>query len=86
MNAPALNPTEPSRWRNPGSSRIPFWVYTDEQLHKRELDNIFYGKHWCYVGLEAEIPNTGDYKLSCVGERQVIMVRDRVAVASRTIV
>ncbi|MFN5939032.1 MAG: aromatic ring-hydroxylating dioxygenase subunit alpha [Polaromonas sp.] len=83
MNAPALNPTEPSRWRNPGSSRIPFWVYTDEQLHKRELDNIFYGKHWCYVGLEAEIPNTGDYKLSCVGERQVIMVRDRVAPKDR---
>ena len=83
MNAPALRPAEQSRWSNPGSSRIPFWVYTDEQLHMRELDNIFYGKHWCYVGLEAEIPNMGDYKLSSVGERQVIMVRDRVAPKDR---
>ena len=83
MNAPALTPAELSRWSKPGSSRIPFWVYTDEQLHQRELDTIFYGKHWCYVGLEAEIPNTGDYKLSYVGERQVIMVRDRVAPKDR---
>jgi salicylate 5-hydroxylase large subunit len=83
MNAPALTPAELSRWNEPGSSRIPFWVYTDEQLHQRELDKIFYGKHWCYVGLEAEIPNTGDYKLSWVGERQVIMVRDRVAPKDR---
>jgi salicylate 5-hydroxylase large subunit len=85
MNAPALSSAEPSRWNHPGSSRIPFWVYTDEQLHKRELDSIFYGKHWCYVGLEVEIPNTGDYKLSHVGERQVIMVRDRVAPKDRGI-
>ena len=83
MNAPALSPAELSRWNEPGSSRIPFWVYTDDQLHKRELDTIFYGKHWCYVGLEVEIPNTGDYKLSYVGERQVIMVRDRVAPKDR---
>ena len=34
-------------------------------------------------GLEIEIPNTGDYKLSFVGERQVVMVRDRVAPKDR---
>jgi salicylate 5-hydroxylase large subunit len=79
MNAPALFPPDLSRWGTDGSSRVPFWVYTDEQLHKRELDKIFYGNHWCYVGLALEIPNTGDYKLGFVGERQVIMVRDRVA-------
>ncbi len=61
-----------------GSSRIPFRVYTDAQLYARELEKIFYGPHWCYVGLEAEIPNAGDFKLSFVGERQVILVRDRV--------
>ncbi len=75
MNAPETL----SRWATPGSSRVPFWAYTDAQLYQRELDRIFYGDHWCYVGLEVEIPNTGDFKLSFVGERQVIMVRDRVA-------
>ena len=74
---------EPSRWQEGGSSRIPFWAYTDAQLYQKELDAIFYGAHWCYVGLEIEIPNTGDYKLSHVGERQVLMVRDRVAPKDR---
>ena len=64
------------------TSRVPFWVYTDAQLYQRELDKIFYGPHWCYVGLEVEIPKIGDYKLSHVGERQVLMVRDRKKLGS----
>ncbi len=79
MNAPQAL----SRWTQPGSSRVPFWAYTDAQLYRRELEKIFYGEHWCYVGLEVEIPNTGDFKLSWVGERQVILVRDRVAPKDR---
>jgi salicylate 5-hydroxylase large subunit len=80
MNAPQTF----SRWDQSGSSRIPFWAYTDAQLYQQELQKIFYGAHWCYVGLEVEIPNTGDYKLSHVGERQVLMVRDRVAPKDRS--
>ncbi|AEG93700.1 aromatic ring-hydroxylating dioxygenase subunit alpha [Ramlibacter tataouinensis] len=79
MNAPQTL----SRWSQPGSSRVPFWAYTDTQLYRRELEKIFYGPHWCYVGLEVEIPNVGDYRLSWVGERQVILVRDRVAPKDR---
>ena len=79
MNAPETL----SRWNTPGSSRVPFWAYTDAQLYQRELEKFFYGNHWCYVGLAVEIPNTGDFKLSFVGERQVIMVRDRVAPKER---
>jgi salicylate 5-hydroxylase large subunit len=59
-----------------GSSRIPFAAYTNEALHQRELERLFYRSHWCYVGLEAEIPNVGDFKRTVVGERSVIMVRD----------
>jgi len=66
-----------------GVSRVPFWAYTDAGLYQRELDRIFYGAHWGYVGLEVEIPKVGDYKLAWVGERQVILVRDRVAPAAR---
>jgi salicylate 5-hydroxylase large subunit len=79
MNAPQTL----SRWTGPGSSRVPFWAYTDAQLYQRELESIFYGAHWSYVGLDIEIPDTGDYKLSWIGERQVIMVRDRVAPKDR---
>ncbi|MEJ6023841.1 aromatic ring-hydroxylating dioxygenase subunit alpha [Ramlibacter sp. PS4R-6] len=79
MNAPATL----SRWNRPESSRVPFWAYTDTQLYQRELEKIFYGDHWSYVGLAIEIPNTGDFKLTWVGERQVILVRDRVAPKDR---
>ena len=79
MNAPQAL----VRWHDRGTSRIPFWAYTDPDLYQRELERLFYGQHWSYVGLAIEIPNTGDYKLSWVGERQVIMVRDRVAPKER---
>jgi salicylate 5-hydroxylase large subunit len=62
-------------WEAGGTSRIPFAVYTDEQRHQRELERLFYQGHWCYVGLEAEIPNPGDFKRTVVGERSVIMTR-----------
>ena len=67
-------PTDPA-WEGQGTSRIPFWAYTDPEIYKRELDRLFYNKHWCYVGLEAEIPNHGDFKRTVVGERSVIMTR-----------
>lgn len=64
----------PLNWES-GTSRIPFAVYNDPALHARELQRFFYEQHWCYVGLEAEIPNPGDYKRTEIGERSVILVR-----------
>jgi len=62
-------------WKDDGSSRIPFWAYTDEDTYRRELERFFYSGHWCYVGLEAEIPNSGDFKRTVIGERSVIVTR-----------
>lgn len=73
---PVVFPKDPV-WETEGSSRVPFWAYTDEALYKRELERFFYHGHWCYVGLEAEIPNAGDFKRTVVGERSVIMTRDQ---------
>jgi salicylate 5-hydroxylase large subunit len=72
------SPTFPVKihWESEGTSRIPFMAYTDPDQHKKELDRFFYKGHWNYVGLEAEVPNPGDYKRTVVGERSVIMVRD----------
>ena len=68
-------PHEP-RWEGNATYRIPFLTYTSEEIYKRELERFFYKKHWCYVGLEAEIPNAGDFKRTVIGERSVLMVRD----------
>ena len=65
-----------SQWEGNGMHRIPFAVYTQEDLHRRELERFFYRGHWCYVGLQAEVPNPGDFKRTVVGERSVILSRD----------
>jgi len=64
------------QWESEGTHRIPFLAYTSDDIYKRELERFFYNGHWCYVGLEAEIPNPGDFKRTTIGERSVIMVRD----------
>ncbi len=64
-------------WPGDDSHLIPFDVYTNDQVHSLELERFFYNKHWCYVGLEAEVPNPGDFKRTSIGERSVIMVKDK---------
>jgi salicylate 5-hydroxylase large subunit len=72
-----MNAASGLAWDGDGTSRIPFGVYTSDELHRVELERFFYRRHWCYVGLEAEIPDPGDFKRTAIGERSVIMVRDR---------
>ena len=62
-------------WPEGGDARVPYWVYSDPDVYAAELERIWYGPHWLYVGLEAEIPGVGDYKTTTLGERPVIMVR-----------
>jgi len=64
-------------WPKEGPTRVPFWVYTDPDVFAREMDVFFYGNTWNYVGLDCEVPDVGSFKRSWVGERQVIVVRDR---------
>ena len=80
----SVMPTHPARqaqaaelWNGPGSSRIPAAVYVDPAIYARELERIFYGAHWSYVGLEAEVPAAGSFRRTTIGERSVIMVRNR---------
>ncbi len=65
----------PSRWGPAATSRVPGWAYTDEGIYRAELERFFYRGHWCYVGLECEIPKPGDFKRTKIGERSVILVR-----------
>jgi salicylate 5-hydroxylase large subunit len=62
-------------WPTAGASGVPFWVYSDQSNYQRELDRIFYGPYWHFIGIDTEIPHAGDYKRAVVGERSVLMVR-----------
>ena len=62
-------------WPN-DSARIPDWIYTDQDVYERELEKIFLGRHWNYVGMECEVPEPGNYMRSYVGPFPVVVTRD----------
>ncbi|MFN0186870.1 MAG: aromatic ring-hydroxylating dioxygenase subunit alpha [Aquabacterium sp.] len=63
-------------WGDAPTSRAPGRVYTDPDWFQTELERFFYRGHWCYVALECEIPEPGEFIRSVVGQRSVIVVRD----------
>jgi salicylate 5-hydroxylase large subunit len=67
--------SETDIWSDAGTTRVPFQVYQDAEIYAEELDKIFYGSSWNYVGLECEIPESGDYRRNFIGEREVLMIR-----------
>jgi len=57
-------------------SRVPYRLYHDPGIYEREQQRIFQGPVWNYLGLEAEIPNPGDFRASYIGETPVVFNRD----------
>ncbi len=76
MRETSTDDPEQMVWEGDGTHRIPFVAYTSEALYRKELERFFYKAHWCYIGLEAEVPNPGDFKRTVIGERSVILARD----------
>jgi salicylate 5-hydroxylase large subunit len=73
--APATHNLLDRKWPEEGPSRVPYWVYSDPQVFKREMDVIFGGSSYSYIGLECEIPNPGDYRRTVVGNKSVVFIR-----------
>jgi anthranilate 1,2-dioxygenase large subunit len=74
-NAAKNPPIEECVWPADALDNIPDWVYTSQALYDREMERIFRGDTWNFVALEAEIPNTGDYKRGFVGSTPVVIAR-----------
>jgi anthranilate 1,2-dioxygenase large subunit len=62
-------------WPAAGLSRVPYWVYTDEDVYAREQKHIFLGRNWSFLCLEAELPHEGDFKTTFVGDMPVVVTR-----------
>ena len=71
-------PEQPILWKAAGLTRVPYAVYGDEELARREQEHIFRGATWNYLCLEAELPEGGSYRATFVGETPVIVVKDDV--------
>jgi phenylpropionate dioxygenase-like ring-hydroxylating dioxygenase large terminal subunit len=49
-------------------------VYIDNEIFDLEMDNLF-ATTWVFVGHESQIPNSGDYFTTMIGNQPVLMVR-----------
>ncbi len=64
-------------WPDGGNTEIPYRIYSDPAIFRREMARIFCGESWSYVCLEAEIPEPGDYIVTRIGNRSVVITRDQ---------
>jgi anthranilate 1,2-dioxygenase large subunit/terephthalate 1,2-dioxygenase oxygenase component alpha subunit len=63
-------------WPSEGLARVPYWIYQDETVYAREQERIYRGATWNFLGLEAELPDAGDFKTTFVGDMPVVVTRD----------
>lgn len=64
-------------WPAPQSGRVPLWVYSDRDVYALEQERVFAGPSWNYVGLEAEIPDPGDFRRTFIGDKSVVVTRTK---------
>ena len=67
---------ESRAWPAEGLTRVPYWIYQDETIYAQEQERIYRGDAWNFLGLEAELPEKGDFKTTFVGEMPVVVTRD----------
>jgi len=65
-----------SIWPTNDYSRVPYRFYHDGSIYQLERERLFNGPTWSVVGLEAEVPNPGDFRASYIGEAPIIIHRD----------
>jgi len=63
-------------WPAEGATRVPYWVYQDEDLYREEQSKIWRGDTWNYLCLEAELPEPGSFVTTFVGDMPVVVTRD----------
>lgn len=59
----------------PDGARIPYKVFSNQDIYDREQERIYRGPTWNFLGLEAEIKNPGDFKSTFIGDTPVVMTR-----------
>ena len=56
-------------------ARVHRKLYTDPEIFNLEMERIF-GHAWLYVGHESQVRNPGDYFLTQVGRKAMVVTRD----------
>ena len=62
-------------WPKEGNARIPYRVFSDPDIYRTELDQLFLGPTWQFLVMANELPNPGDYKTTFLGETPIVVTR-----------
>lgn len=54
---------------------LPAGLYTREDVFQADLD-VFFSRHWIFVGLECDVPEAGDAVVIEIGPTSLILLRD----------
>jgi anthranilate 1,2-dioxygenase large subunit len=65
----------PVHWPRTDYSRIPYWLYHSREIYSAEQERVFKGPIWSYVGLEAEMPEIGDFRTTYIGDTPIVVDR-----------
>src|SRR5215831_7460800 len=65
----------PFPWPAEGNARVPYRVFSDQEIYREELSRIFLGPTWQFLTLASELPTPGNYLTTFVGETPVIVAR-----------
>jgi len=77
MNSPAKIAAMTNAWPKSNEGLIvPYDVFTDKHYYDIEQEAIFRGDAWSFVGLDAELPDNGDFKTTYIGDTPVLITRD----------
>lgn len=64
-----------TRFVNLDEGTVAREIFVSDEIYQQEQEQIF-ARAWLFIGHESQIPNPGDYFVSCMGEESVILTRD----------
>ena len=65
----------PVKWSRNDYSRIPNVVYHSPNIYQLEMQKVFQGDAWLFMGFEAEVPQINDFRTTYLGEVPVVFNR-----------
>ena len=57
------------------AGRVPARIFNDREIYELEIEKVF-GKAWCFLAHESEIPRPGDYVTRYIANNNIIVARD----------
>ncbi len=75
VNDLALDTSTLAVFPHTDGSRVPYKVFSSQEIYEREQERIFRGPTWSFLGFDVEIPQPGDFKSTFIGDTPVVMTR-----------